>query len=163
MKKIYLCGQLQKKSNEIWLNIVDKLEKSDGIILVTPEYNGMATPLMKNFLLWISSNQDKILAHKPTLLVSVSSGRSGSYPIAELRSFGFKNSQLCFLPDHLILREMSKDVLNEDLEITNDYKLLEERINYMLYMLNTYSKAFVSIRENEKLLEMTKIKFGYGM
>ncbi|MCV5978616.1 NAD(P)H-dependent oxidoreductase, partial [Escherichia coli] len=72
---------------------------------MTPEWHGMATPALKNFLLLTTANE---LAHKPALLVSVSVSINGVYPISELRMTGSKNNHVCFLPDHLIVRKSDK-------------------------------------------------------
>ncbi len=62
--------------------VVERLEACDGAVFVTPEWAGMPSPALLNFLLQIGTS----LAHKPVLLVGVSSGRNGSYPIAALRA-----------------------------------------------------------------------------
>ena len=49
--------------------------------VVSPEWNGMVPSMLTNFFLLCSNNE---LAHKPGLLVGVSSGTGGSYPVAEL-------------------------------------------------------------------------------
>ena len=37
-------------------------------------------------------------SHKPGLIVSVSSGNGGAYPIAELRSSSYKNTHIMWIP-----------------------------------------------------------------
>ena len=69
---------------------------------MTPEWNGMATPAIKNFFLYFSSS---VLFHKPALIVTVSAGHGGAYPVIELRSSGYKNTKLCYIPEHVIIRE----------------------------------------------------------
>lgn len=76
-------------------------ERADALVIVSPEWAGMVPPALKNALLHLTGGQ---IAHKPVLLVGVSSGRSGTYPIAELRGFAFKNSQALIIPHHVILR-----------------------------------------------------------
>jgi hypothetical protein len=63
----------------------------------------------KNFFLFASSAE---LGHKPALLVSVSAGISGAYPIARnSRSSSYKNNHICYIPEHLIVRQVG-GVLN---------------------------------------------------
>lgn len=81
-----------------WKPIAQQLSQSDAFIFITPEWHGMATPALKNFLLLTT---DEEIAHKPALLVSVSASINGVYPISELRMTGNKNNHVCFLPDHL--------------------------------------------------------------
>ena len=64
---------------ETWKSISSNLNNSDGFILVVPEYGGMATPAAKNIFLLCGNGE---LAHKPGLIVSISSGNGGSYPIS---------------------------------------------------------------------------------
>ena len=63
----------------------------------------MVPAKLKNFLLYCSKDE---LAHKPALLVSVSAGLGGSYPIAELRISSYKNNRLCYLPENVIIRNI---------------------------------------------------------
>ena len=59
---------------ENWNSISVNLNESDGFILVVPEYGGMATPAAKNIFLLCGNGE---LAHKPGLIVSISSGMGG--------------------------------------------------------------------------------------
>ena len=157
--------QASKVSNTNDWNIINKdLHNADALILITPEWGGMASPLLKNFLLMCSSQET---AHKPVLITSVSSGISGAYPIAELRMNAFKNNKLIAIPEHLIIRQV-EEILNT----TNDYKdsisthdqLTRQRIDYSLYSLKNYSTALKGLRE--KLITQPhqhEEKFSYGM
>ncbi|WP_193277909.1 NADPH-dependent FMN reductase [Vibrio navarrensis] len=87
---------------QVWSPIAQMLKQSDAFIFITPEWHGMATPALKNFLMLATDDE---LAHKPALLVSVSASVNGVYPISELRMTGNKNNHVCFLPDHLIFRQ----------------------------------------------------------
>ncbi|BAJ00791.1 NADPH-dependent FMN reductase [Shewanella violacea] len=146
-----------------WTMIAHKIRKADALILITPEWGGMASPLLKNFLL-MCDNKDT--AHKPALLVSVVSGISGAYPIAELRMNAMKNNKLVAIPDHLIIRNVTQ-VLNSADEVTQEESQLEsdlkQRIDYSLYMLHQYSQALATIRfkhENEPYPEQQEYSFG---
>ncbi len=141
-------GEQESKSAEShpWTMIAHKIAKADALVLITPEWGGMASPLLKNFLL-MCDNQDT--AHKPALLISVVSGISGAYPIAELRMNALKNNKLVALPDHLIIRNVN-DVLNssepDSPSISERESDLIQRIDYSLYMLSQYSEALANIR-----------------
>ena len=84
-----------------WDYISDELKSSDGFIFVVPEYGGMATPNAKNFFLICGEGE---LAHKPGLLVAISSGNGGAYPISELRSSSYKNTHIMWIPENIIIR-----------------------------------------------------------
>ena len=138
---------------DTWHSISDNLNKSDGFILVVPEYGGMATPVAKNIFLLCGNGE---FAHKPGLIVSVSSGNGGAYPISELRSSSYKNTHVMWIPENIIIRHV------------NDYKpgyhgpnipeWLDRRIDYCLNLIIVYAK---------KLKDLSKIvnrkDFGNGM
>ncbi|MEW5251065.1 NADPH-dependent FMN reductase [Microbulbifer sp. 2201CG32-9] len=105
-----------------WRKIAEELKFSDAFIFITPEWHGMATPALKNFLMLATANE---LAHKPALIVSVSASLNGVYPVSELRMTGSKNNHVCFLPDHLIFREVGS--LFDDELNCNDPTIEERR------------------------------------
>ncbi|MEC4727301.1 NAD(P)H-dependent oxidoreductase [Shewanella sp. D64] len=151
-----------------WPLISQKVKRADAMILITPEWGGMASPILKNFLL-MCDNQET--AHKPALLISVVSGISGAYPIAELRMNSLKNNKLVALPDHLIIRHVA-EVLNEqpDDNIISDSSMnsrdtdLKERIQYCLHMLYQYAAALSTIREKHQFQPYPKQQeYIYGM
>ena len=41
----------KQSPNSDWSNINDQVRQTDALILITPEWSGMASPLLKNFLL----------------------------------------------------------------------------------------------------------------
>ncbi len=135
--------------------LLDRIAKADAYIIITPEYNGQATPLIKNFFLVA-----KGLAHKPAMLVSVSAGRSGSYPIAELRAFSHKNTQLLYVPEHIIVHNVNK-VLNHQLieEENVEDTYIKRRIQYALEQLIVYTKCMKDLRKEIVISE----KYPYGM
>lgn len=137
-----------------WNAISEELSNSQGIIILAPEYGGMVPPILKNFFLLCSQNE---LAHKPALLVGVSSGINGAYPIMELRGSSYKNNKICFMPDHLIIREVEDFISNPESE---KFIRINERIKYSINMLKIYTEAFNQIRSNA---EVFLPKFKYGM
>lgn len=99
------------KWDKIWSPISSKLKNCYGFVIISPEYGGMATPALKNFFLLCGNGE---LAHKPAVIIGVSASRGGSYPIAELRMSSYKNTQIVYLPDHIIVREV-ENFLNDNL------------------------------------------------
>ena len=85
---------------ENWNSKSSNLDESDGFIVVVPEYGGMATPAAKNIFLLCGNGE---FAHKPGLIVSISSGTGGAYPISELRSSSYKNTHLMWIPENIIV------------------------------------------------------------
>jgi NAD(P)H-dependent FMN reductase len=139
-------------------SISKKLAYTDAFIIISPEWHGMVPAGLKNFFLMWGNGE---LAHKPALIVTVSSGDGGSYPVAELRMSSYKNNRICFLPEHLIIRNV-ESVFNEN-EIDNNsssQEYFEKRLDYCLKQLLTYSKAFKQIRESNTV---SIKKYGSGM
>ena len=97
------------KKNEIgfwgskWKMFANHFQSSDGFILVVPEYGGMSSPNAKNFFLICDNGE---LAHKPGLIISISSGNGGAYPVSELRSSSYKNTHILWIPEHIIIRNV---------------------------------------------------------
>ena len=150
----------RQSSQHDWQVISDKIDHADAFILITPEWGGMASPLLKNFLLMCNNQQT---AHKPALLVAVSSGISGAYPIAELRMNALKNNKLVAVPDHLIIRNVEQ-VLNPEASTNRRDINLRERISYSLHMLHQYSLALANIRINHQSQPFPKQQeYAYGM
>ena len=127
----------------------EELKSCDGFVVIAPEWHGMAPAGLKNFfLMWTAGGE---LAHKPALIVTVSTGDGGSFPIAELRMSSYKNSRICYLPEHLIIRNVGT-VFNDDPEQNNPgaQEYFEDRLIYCLEMLREYSLAFGQIRASGK-------------
>ncbi|WP_017938316.1 NADPH-dependent FMN reductase [Zestomonas thermotolerans] len=139
-----------------WSQYAELLQVADAVIVIAPEWHGMACPAIKNFFLYASKTE---LAHKPALLVGVSSGIGGAYPISELRSSGYKNCRLCYIPEHLIVRRAEK-VLNEGEPASEDDALLRARIDYDLDILARYAEALKPVRA---AIDMSNPAFANGM
>ncbi|CAE6932512.1 NADPH-dependent FMN reductase [Pseudomonas sp. THAF187a] len=120
-----------------------QLAAADALVIIAPEWNGMACPAIKNFFIYASKAE---LAHKPGLLVGVSSGIGGAYPIAELRASSYKNCRLCYLPEHLIVRQVEK-VLNGPQAADEADERIRGRIDYALDVLVRYGHALQPVRE----------------
>ncbi|WP_440874373.1 NAD(P)H-dependent oxidoreductase [Thalassotalea sp. PLHSN55] len=162
----YWDGESQSKqaAGSAWPLLQKKVQKADALVLITPEWGGMVTPVLKNFLLMCEA-QDT--AHKPALLVSVVSGISGAYPIAELRMNSLKNNKIVALPDHLIIREV-ESVLNHQASSGENIQRrdsnLRERIGYSVHMLHQYAQALLQVRRNHLHAPYPKQQeYSYGM
>lgn len=127
-----------------WARLAASLRRSDGVVFVTPEWNGMAPPALLNVFLLASRGE---IAHKPALIVAVSATNGGAYPVLELRSFGGKNTQVCCIPDHVIVRQ-SKSVLNGPEPESDADAAIRERIAYSLRVFCVYAMAFGPIRRS---------------
>ena len=138
---------------QTWGSISDKLLQSDGFIFVVPEYGGMATPAAKNFFLLCGNGE---LSHKPGLIVSVSSGNGGAYPITELRSSSYKNTHIMWIPENIIIRNVEE--FNPGNHGENIPEWLDNRIDYVLKLLLVYASNMKPLREL-----INRKDFGNGM
>ena len=136
-----------------WETISDNLHKSDAFIFVVPEYGGMATPAAKNIFLLCGNGE---FAHKPGLIVSVSSGNGGAYPIAELRSSSYKNTHIMWMPENIIIRNVEEFNTENHGNIIPEW--LDDRIDYVLKLILVYAKNMRPIREI-----VNRKDFGNGM
>ena len=132
---------------KVWQPISSELQSCDGVIIISPEWHGMVPAGLKNLLLLSSVKE---FGHKPGLIVSVSAGISGSYPVNELRTSGFKNSRLCYIPEHIIIRDCTH-VLNFEAPENPADEAIRNRISYTLNILIEYSKALKLVRESDKI------------
>jgi len=121
-----------------------ELADSDGFVVISPEWHGMAPSGLKNFFLMWGKRE---LAHKPALIVSVSSGDGGAYPVAELRMSSYKNNRICYIPEQLIIRHV-ESVLNEDEAENNPDSdaYFRARSEYALRILREYAIALQAVR-----------------
>ena len=138
---------------DTWNSISNNLNNSDGFVLVVPEYGGMATPAAKNIFLLCGDGE---LAHKPGLIVSVSSGNGGAYPISELRSSSYKNTHIMWIPENIIIRNVEE--FNPGSHGKNIPDWLDDRIDYALNMLIAYASNMKPLRKM-----INRKDFGNGM
>ncbi|MCX6117772.1 MAG: NAD(P)H-dependent oxidoreductase [Proteobacteria bacterium] len=131
-----------KEWKDLWGPISRDLTASDAYIVVSPEYGGMVPAALKNFFLLVDKTE---VGHKPGLIVAVSSGRGGSYPVVELRSSSYKNCRLNWIPDHMIVRDADHVLNSPNFENESD-KLTRDRLDYCIKLLGEYSKALRSVR-----------------
>ncbi|SHM44237.1 NADPH-dependent FMN reductase [Phytopseudomonas punonensis] len=139
-----------------WADYSPRLQRADALVIIAPEWNGMAGPAIKNFFIYASKAE---LAHKPGLLVGVSSGIGGGSPIAELRSSSYKNCRINYLPEHLIIRSVTK-VLNDEQPAGEDDSRIRARIDYTLDILAQYGEALKPVRAN---IDLSDPAFTNGM
>jgi len=136
--------------DEKWKTLLDPIRRtmreSDGFVVVSPEWHGQVPSGLKNLFLLLDQ---KDVGHKPALIVTVSAGQGGAYPVAELRMSSYKNNRLCYLPEHVIVRGADK-VLNDD-PADNDEKsdaFYRRRIPWALGILSQYAVALEQVRKS---------------
>lgn len=160
----YLTTTLQKKGTNAWTcdlhslgmplfddgetefssknELLAQLNDAQAYVFVSPEWNGMMSHGLINMLHFVSHE----MAHKPVMLVGVSSGRGGTYPISQMKQLGQKNNHYVISPENLIVSDV-KNMLNtlEIVEADQDYQL-KKRALYALDVLLIYAHALEQVR-----------------
>ena len=140
----------------LWKPFRNTMRQSDGFVIIAPEWAGMVPPALKNLLLFAGPKE---VGHKPALIVAVSASRGGSYPVNELRTSGYKNSRLVYIPEHVLIHDVN-DVLVGTTPASDRDAWLRRRIEFAERILLEYAKALAPIR-GSGLTE--NAEFPYGM
>jgi NAD(P)H-dependent FMN reductase len=124
--------------------LLSDLETADAAVFVSPEWNGMMSHGLMNMQHYV----EKQLAHKPIMLVGVSSGRNGHYPLAQMRQIGYKNNQYVISPEALLVQGVNNMLNDHDMnEEDSDYSV-KKRADYALKVLVEYAKALAFVRSS---------------
>lgn len=148
--------QPSEKWERVWSPISAELRASDAFVIIAPEWGGMVPAGLKNFFLLCSRGE---LAHKPALIVGVSASTGGAYPIAELRMSSYKNTYLCYIPDHVIVRNVRSLLNDPEAPQSPDDERIRERLRYALSMLLQYGKALQHVRASG-VADLAKYPYG---
>lgn len=118
------------------------LESADGYIIVSPEWNGMAAPALKNLFIYVK----KTMADKPALLTSVSATQfGGDFPIAELHMSSAKNTRVVYIPEYIVVRDADNMFNDAEPESRND-EYIRKRAQYAVGVLMAYVEALQQVR-----------------
>ena len=137
----------------LWQPISERMKAVDGFVFVVPEWGGMVPAHVKNLFLLCGAGE---LAHKPGLIVSVSSGTGGAYPVAELRSSSYKNTFINWIPEHVIIRHAEEFEPGSGNAASPGW--LVDRIDYSISLLAAYAEALKTVREN--VMDLQRFKTG---
>lgn len=131
---------------EAFLPASKELSGCGAFVVITPDWSGMVPAALKNFFLLCDAGE---LAHKPALIIAVSSGMGGAYPVAELRMSSYKNTLINYIPDHMVIRSIEQLLNGESAnpDVSGD-QYVRDRLDYSLSMLNEYAKALVAVRSS---------------
>lgn len=149
--------ELLPKWTTTWSPTRAVLNECEGMIIVAPEWAGMVPPALKNFLL-LCATSGSIVAHKPAMIVGISSGMGGTYPVAELHQFGTKNTRICYVPDHVIIRQV-ESYLHGDVPANDIDKNLRARIDYSIKVFHEYGKSLRTVRQSS-IIDYKTFPFG---
>ena len=139
---------------EVWTPIESELSSSDGFVFVTPEWDGMFSVGLHNMFHYCTDKH--FLAHKPVMLVGVSDGLGGAYPLAQLKAIGQKNTHFVVSPENLRISKVKEVLIDGEIVVNG----VRERADYSLKVLLEYAKALKQVRESGVL---NLKKFGSGV
>jgi NAD(P)H-dependent FMN reductase len=135
----------------------EQLTACEAFIIITPEWSGMVPSALKNLFLLAGNNE---FANKPALIVSISAGSGGSYPVTELRMSSYKNTRICYIPDHLVIRQVGELLNDQDrLADRKEDFYIKERLDYCLNVLHQYALALKQVRSSA-IFDYKKYPFG---
>lgn len=124
--------------------LAEALAAADGFVFLAPEWNGMATPALKNLFM---IGGDDLFAHKPAALFGVSEGGGGAYPMAELRMGAHKNTLVCFTPVSVVIRPASAFIAEgEGVLAGAQPSQAWARVDHSLDVLVAYARALGEAR-----------------
>ena len=152
-----LAFENDQESSGKWGEALSSIVNANSLVFVVPEWHGAIPPALMSFFHLCSSGQ---LAYKPALLVSVSSGHGGAYPITYMRSFTCKNTKIIYIPEHVIISNVQTFLSSLSAsEVSGRMLEVNRRLKYSLDMLNAFEIAMNSFRREFKL----NPEFTYGM
>jgi len=140
----------------IWADHSTLLREADALVVLTPEWHGMACPALKNLFVHAGYKE---LGHKPALLVGISSGQGGAYPLSELRASSYKNCRICYLPEQLIVRQVECVMNGPDSASAEDLRI-RRRADWSLQVLGEYARALRGLNER---ISLDNPEFANGM
>lgn len=126
-----------------WPAFREQLRAADALVVIAPEWHGMACPALKNFFLYAGLRE---LGHKPALPVGISAGLGGAYPLSELRASSYKNYRIAYLPEQLVIRQVEA-MFNAGPAQSDEEHRLRARADWALRMLCQYARALHGVRE----------------
>lgn len=139
-----------------WSTYSEEFKAADGLIFIVPEWAGVAPSALKNLFFYLNKRE---MSHKPALLIGVSSGTGGAYPLAELRISSHKNTGVVYIPDQVVLRQVDGLLNSYGSAESEADRIVQERMHYSLQMLMAYTKALKIMRE-ETVFNYKDFPFG---
>ena len=100
-----------------------------------------------------------MLAHKPGLIVTVWPVSAAGIPWTSCGSAATRRLRLCYIPDHVIVRNVGH-VLKGEQPADEADESLRNRLQYSVRMLLEYARALRSVRESG-VVDLRS--FPYGM
>lgn len=120
------------------------LSEHDAFVFVSPEWNGMMSHGLINMLHYVGQE----MAYKPVMLVGVSAGRGGTYPVDQMRLLGQKNRHYVISPEALVVSDVENVFNDDDMSESAEDSALKARAEYGLKVLAQLSQSLVAVRSS---------------
>lgn len=104
---------------KLYVSLSNTIESSDGVIIITPEYNGSITSALKNLIDLYGSRE---FGNKPIAIATVSSGILGGTRAGMQLQQIILSIESCLFPKFLLTGEIRKKIENEGQLIDSAYK-----------------------------------------
>jgi NAD(P)H-dependent FMN reductase len=134
----------EQENGESVATVLKTLDQADGVVFVSPEWNGMMSHGLVNMQHYLGNE----LANKPVMNVGVSAGRGGHYPLAQMRDMGHKNNHFVISPEALLVQGVNDAFNDHNMSEDASDSMLKNRADYSLKILVEYAKALVSVRQS---------------
>lgn len=134
----------EQEETEAEQNVLKALDSADGVVFVSPEWNGTMSHGLVNMLHYVGTE----LAHKPVTLVGVSSGRGGHYPLMQMRIMNYKNTHFVVSPESFLVQDVKKILNDDDMSDDAQDASIKKRARYALNVLLAYARALHDVRES---------------
>jgi chromate reductase, NAD(P)H dehydrogenase (quinone) len=142
---------------DLWKPYSEQLKSCDAFVVIAPEWSGMVPAGLKNFFLYCKYE----LANKPAAIFGISSGSGGTYPVAELRMSSYKNTRICYIPEHIIITKVERKLNTVNLPKPKDEDFyIKKRIDFVLKVLSLYGGALKEVWNSEAI---DFSEYPYGM
>jgi chromate reductase len=114
-----------KNAPSLIAETVQSLNKSDGIFIVTPEYNGSFPGILKYFIDYFS--YPETFEHRPVAFIGLGWRWGGLRPVEHLQQvFNYRNSYI--FPQRVFISNAPNVVTGGELTDENCFKLLQKQV-----------------------------------
>ena len=123
-------------------SLLEKLSNSEAYVFVSPEWNGMMSHGLINMLHFVGQE----MAYKPVMLIGVSAGRGGTYPVSQMKQLGGKNRHYVISPENLVVSGVDTAFNTPEIAESEADFAIKKRADYSLRVLIELAEALNHVR-----------------
>jgi len=90
------------------VKLIEAIARHDGLLIASPEYNGMITPLLKNTLDWCTRGDDNPFEGKVAAVISASPGAFGGVRSLKMAQALLQHLGAIVVPGQTVLAQADK-------------------------------------------------------